>query len=315
MEMLSNMGSKLKIVFAGTPVNAAQTLQSLHSSGVEILGVVTRTDSVVGRQKTLTPSPVSELATSLGLKVLKTNSLDDAAVSWIKSLAPDLGVVVAYGSIFNKDARDTPKLGWINLHYSLLPDLPGPAPVQHALLLGVSVTGVTVFRLDEGIDSGPIVARSEVAVEEADNAGSLLLRLTSIGSELLSKVLIEGESAITRAVKQEGIAGAYAKKPTRDLAKLDFTKNVHEQLNKVRAMNPEPMAWFESNGAAVRVIKARLFETPLETEALARLVGKELVVDCNGGSLVLEVVQPSGKQEMNGADWFRGLRVETLKLS
>jgi methionyl-tRNA formyltransferase len=80
-------------------------------------------------------------------------------------------------------------------------------------------------------------------------------------------------------------------------------------------MNPEPMAWFESNGAAVRVIKARLFETPLETEALARLVGKELVVDCNGGSLVLEVVQPSGKQEMNGADWFRGLRVETLKLS
>lgn len=309
------MGSKLKIVFAGTTKNARETLLALHSSGIEILGVISRKDSLIGRTKTLTSSPVSELATRLGLNLLKTNSLDASSVSWIRNLEPDLGVVVAYGSIFGQAALDAPRLGWVNVHYSLLPDLPGPAPVQNALLLGLPVTGVTIFRLDKGVDTGPIVCNAELVVGEADNAGSLLDRLSSLGSELLSKVLIAGEKVITSAANQNASVGIYAKKPNRESAKLDFTKNVNEQFNKVRAMNPEPMSWFDLNGNNIRVLKARIIATEYTGPALARLVERELVVDCADGSLVLEVVQPSGKQDMNGADWFRGLRVEKLKLA
>ncbi len=309
------MNAGLRVVFAGTPANAAETLSFLHSNGVSILGVVTRKDVSIGRQRMLTPSPVAVVASKLGLPVYKSNSIDDAAISWIRALGPDVGVVVAYGSIFTKSALEVPRLGWVNVHYSLLPDLPGPAPVQHCLLQGRKGTGVTVFRLDEGIDTGPIIEQSQVPIFESDNAGSLLSRLTDEGSELLSRILHDGEVAITRAVGQEGKEGVYAGKPTRSMSQLDFQQDASEQINKVRAMNPEPMAWFDFNGSPIRVLRARLTNCPVESAGTARLVDKDLVVDCSGGSMILDTIQPAGKKEMLGADWFRGLHVDELKLS
>jgi len=313
--MLFSMAAKLRVVFAGTPQNAAETLDRLVNERIQIVGVLTRTDARVGRSGELTPSAVAQKAHELGLETFKTNKIDDKALEWLKSLKADIGAVVAYGSIFKQPVLDTPRLRWINLHYSLLPELPGPAPVQHAILQGQKVTGVTVFRLDTGIDTGPIIARTEHAIDDADTTESLLSELTVIGSRLLVDVLKQDEAKLALARPQE-ISGIHtsATKPTRDIARLDFTVDALTQLNKIRAMNPEPMAWFELNGTIIRVIRARFQDSNSEPSTM-RIVEKELVVHCKVGSLVLDLVQPAGKQQMSGADWFRGMRVEKLILS
>jgi methionyl-tRNA formyltransferase len=172
------MTAKLRVVFAGTPQNAAETLERLVSEGVQIVGVLTRTDARVGRSGELTPSAVAQKAHELGLETFKTNNIDDKAIEWLISLRVDIGAVVAYGSIFKQPVLEMPRLGWLNLHYSLLPELPGPAPVQHAILQGRKITGVTVFRLESGVDSGPIISSKEQAIDDADTTGSLLSKLT-----------------------------------------------------------------------------------------------------------------------------------------
>jgi methionyl-tRNA formyltransferase len=313
--MLFSMAAKLRVVFAGTPQNAAETLDRLVNERIQIVGVLTRTDARVGRSGELTPSAVAQKAHELGLETFKTNKIDDKTLEWLKSLKADIGAVVAYGSIFKQPVLDTPRLGWLNLHYSLLPDFPGPAPVQHAILQGQKVTGVTVFRLDTGIDTGPIIARTEHAIDDADTAESLLSELTVIGSRLLVEVLKQDEAKLALARPQE-ISGIHtsATKPTRELARLNFKSDALIQLNKIRAMNPEPMAWFELNGTIIRVIRAR-FQDSNSVPSTMRIVEKELVVHCKVGSLVLDLVQPAGKQQMSGADWFRGMRVEKLNLS
>ena len=313
--MLFSMTAKLRVVFAGTPQNAAETLDRLVSEGIQIVGVLTRTDARVGRSGELRPSAVAQKAQELGLETFKTNKIDDQALEWLSSLKADIGAVVAYGAIFEQSVLETPRLGWLNLHYSLLPELPGPAPVQHAILRGMKVTGVTVFRLDSGIDTGPIISNMEQVIDDVDTTGSLLSKLTGIGSKLLVDVLQQDEAKLALARPQE-ISGIYpyATKPTRELARLDFTGDALTQLNKIRAMNPEPMAWFELNGTIIRVIRARFQDSTSDVSTI-RILEKELVVHCKTGSLVLELVQPAGKQQMSGADWFRGLRVEKLKLA
>jgi methionyl-tRNA formyltransferase len=313
--MLFSMTAKPRVVFAGTPQNAAETLDRLVSEGVQIVGVLTRTDARVGRSGELTPSAVAQKAHELGLETFKTNKIDDKAIEWLISLRADIGAVVAYGSIFKQPVLEIPRLGWLNLHYSVLPELPGPAPVQHAILQGKKVTGVTVFRLDSGVDSGPIISSTEQVIDDADTTESLLSKLTGIGSKLLVDVLQQDEAKLALAKPQE-ISGIHASatKPTRELARLDFTGDALTQLNKIRALNPEPMAWFELNGTIIRVMRAR-FQDSISEASTMRIVEKELVAHCKTGSLVLDLVQPAGKQQMSGADWFRGLRVEKLKLS
>jgi methionyl-tRNA formyltransferase len=308
------MSASFRVIFAGTPGNAAFTLESLVKQGVQIVGVLTRKDAPTGRSRELKPSPVALKAQELGIEVFKSNSIDDSALEWLQALGADIGAVVAYGTIFKQPALDAPRLGWINLHYSLLPELPGPAPVQHAILQGRKYTGVTVFRLDTGIDTGPIVSSAEFGIKDTDTAGELLERLTDIGSDLLSDVLLSDGAKLSLAKKQSNSElRLIASKPTRELAKLDFSGDAAKQLNKIRAMNPEPMAWFEFNETPIRVIRARQLSSSSD-EAVAKVVDKELVVACKGGSLVLELVQPAGKSQMSGADWFRGFRVENLKL-
>jgi methionyl-tRNA formyltransferase len=314
--MLFSMESSLRVVFAGTPDNAAFTLERLRDAGVNVVGVLTRTDARVGRNKQLQSSPVADAANRLGLPVHKANSIDEQCMAWLRGLNADIGAVVAYGTIFRKDVLEIPRLGWLNLHYSLLPEFPGAAPVQHALLLGKKITGVTVFRLDEGIDTGPIIRRSQLDIHDDDTAGTLLNRLSELGAELMVNVLLAGESQIEAATPQELHKGIKkAAKPNRELAKLDFNSNATDLSNKVRAMNPEPMAWFELEGVPVRVITAKPAQSTSGIPGEAMMVDGQLVVVCRNGALALEVVQPSGKREMSSSDWFRGLRAEKLMLS
>jgi methionyl-tRNA formyltransferase len=263
----------------------------------------------VGRNGTYQESAVAVSARSNQIEVYKTNEIDDACRAWVKSLAPEVGVVVAYGVIFDAEFLKLPKSGWLNLHYSLLPALRGAAPVQNAILRGLEETGVSVFRLDEGIDTGPLVTQEAVAIDSSENAGELLQKLTDVGAELLATVLMGLESNLASAVKQPRHSpDEIAKKPTRQSAKLILSDSCDVLSNRVRAMNPEPMAWFEFEGKSVRVLQARPTISAGGEVGSAQLVGKDLVVTCGEGGLALETLQPAGKLAMSGADWFRGLQ-------
>jgi methionyl-tRNA formyltransferase len=306
----------LRIVFAGTPVNAAKTLEALVDAGHTVVGVLTRADAATGRAKTVTESPVAATASLLKIPVLKSNKVDEAVLDWISALRPDLGVIVAYGCILKADALAIPRNGWVNLHYSLLPIYPGASPVQQALLDGATSTGVSVFELDEGVDSGPILSTQLVAISAEDNAGTLLKRLTEAGAELLMKTLNNyDELHSSRQLQGLESGRSVTRKITRSHAKLDFSASAQEVLNMVRAMNPEPVAWFEMDTQPVRVLEAALVESHALTVGMAKLVGSDLVVGCAHGSVALKKVQPAGKTEMAGADWFRGLRKDLLLLS
>lgn len=306
----------MKIVFAGTPSNAATTLKALLDASFQVVGVLTRTDALVGRKKVLTPSPVAVLAESLELPVLKTNTLDEQALSWLQAKKPDLGVIVAYGSILRKSALVIPAKGWINLHYSLLPNYPGAAPVQHAIKDGLEATGVTVFRLDEGVDTGPILAQREVTIEATDNSADLLRKLTDVGAQLLTDTLSNLEQRISnQRIQNPTGQRTLASKIDRIQAKVNFDKSAIEINNLVRAMNPEPMSWFEHDGEAIRLVSARPAEYQDLGVAEASLIGGQVVVGCRESSLELLVVQPAGKNSMGAADWFRGLRQQKVHLS
>jgi methionyl-tRNA formyltransferase len=224
-------------------------------------------------------------------------------------LNPTLGVIVAYGAILRKAALDTPEKGWINLHYSLLPNYPGAAPVQQAILEGSQVTGVTVFALDEGIDTGPILAQREVPISEQDTAGELLERLTPIGSSLLLAVLGDFDHVFSSAKAQSlSSPRPLVSKIDRAQAKVFFSRPAKEIHNLVRAMNPEPMAWFELEGEPVRLLETRLVDRSDLNQGELSLDGHQVLVGCLGSAIELIRVQPAGKNPMNAADWFRGLR-------
>ncbi|MFM1994958.1 MAG: hypothetical protein RLZZ610_475 [Actinomycetota bacterium] len=306
----------MRIVFAGTPANAGVVLSALVSAGLDIVGVLTRRDAPIGRKATLNPSPVAEVAEALRIRVLKANHIGPDEISWLNSLEPDLGVIVAYGSILKREALQVPKRGWVNLHYSLLPKHPGASPIQQTILNGDQTSGATVFRLDEGVDSGPVLAQTETEVGERVRSEELLVDLTAIGSKLLIDTLRNFDNIVPiPQEKQAPLTNSYAKKISRDDARIDFSKTAIGVDRLVRAMYPEPMAWCELNAMALRVLEGE----PVESTALrvgeVQVIDSKVLVGCGEGALQLISVQPSGRTKMSGPDWFRGLQADTVILS
>ncbi len=306
----------MRIIFAGTPANAAITLQALLAQKHDVVGVLTRKDAPTGRSGTLTESPVANVAREHSLELLKSNQPDTEVAQWISSLNPDLGVIVAYGSILKANLLQIPSKGWLNVHYSMLPKYPGASPVQQALLEGESTTGVTVFQLDEGVDSGPILNQVSSEISPEATAGSLLEELTVVGSDLLLATLEDLDSYIQKKSGQEpNPSQPVTRKITRALAKIDFALPARRIVNLVRAMNPEPVAWFEFESQPVRVLEASMAEIPVLAAGVAVLSNGELVVGSSDEAVILRTIQPAGKKPMSGADWFRGLRRDSLSLT
>jgi methionyl-tRNA formyltransferase len=306
----------MRIIFAGTPTNAALTLRALVHGGFDVVGVLTRQDARVGRGKEIVSTPVAAAAVEFGLEIMKANSISPEVQAWIDEKAADLGVIVAYGCILDEAALESPVRGWINLHYSLLPEFPGAAPVQHAILEGKTVTGVTVFRLDKGIDTGPILSSREMPIDPDATSGELLSELASVGSELLLTTLNNLEESFASQKQQPKLnAGKRAGKLNRAVARIDFSNPAIAVHNFVRAMNPEPIAWFELDDVHVRALSTRVSEVQeLSVGELGLYLG-ELLVGCGTGAVALLRVQPSGKNAMSGADWFRGLRQQAARIS
>ena len=297
----------MRILFAGTPSNAAFVLEGLIASGHEIVAVLTREDSLTGRKKVLTPSPVAEVANRHLLPLIKSNKLTKDVLTSIQEHKVELAVVVAYGVILDKSALESVEHGWYNLHFSHLPRWRGAAPVQRAIQAGDSLTGVSLFKIDEGLDTGPLLNTVDTVIEPDENSGNLLERLSSIGLTLLNQELPKLYSGTFTLTFQTGQASS-APKITRLEAKIDFAKSSSQVENLVRAMNPEPMAWCQLAGEPMRLLRARAIDANFELD-LGEVVldGDRVLVGCESNSVIeLLEVQPASRTAMLARDWMNG---------
>ena len=300
----------MKLIFAGTPATAARTLEALLGGPHEVVAVLTRPDAPVGRKRVLTPSPTAQVAEAAGIPVIKANRVDEAIAAQLTATGAQLGVIVAYGALLKRFALDALPLGWANLHYSLLPAWRGAAPVQNTILAGQTATGVTMFKLDEGMDTGPIYDVVRTTVQPGETSGRLLERLTELGITLMNQVLPQIEAGLARLHPQaDGSDLPLAAKPTRELAKISWTESARNIERLVLGMNPEPMAHTAIGEDSLRILDAvslGKIETQTKPGQL-HFEPKRVLVECGDGSLLqLKTVQPAGKNPMPAIDWARG---------
>jgi methionyl-tRNA formyltransferase len=300
----------VRLLFAGTPAVAVPALEALLGSRHEVLGVLTRPDAPAGRGRRLTPSPVAERATEAGVEVLKASRLRDAGVlDALRALAPDAAPVVAYGALVPPEALAIPRLGWVNLHFSLLPAWRGAAPVQHALLHGDDVTGATTFLLDEGLDTGPVLGLLTETVRRDDTSGTLLERLAVAGAGLLVATLDALEDGTLTAAPQSADGVSAAPKLTREDSRIDWTAPAFHVERLVRACTPAPGAWTTWHGEHVGLGPVTVLDSEGLPPATVRVGRSEVLVGCGDGRAVrLGVVRPPGRRPMAAEAWARGVR-------
>jgi methionyl-tRNA formyltransferase len=297
----------MRIVFAGTPQPAVPSLIALAASDHELAAVITRADAPTGRKRVLTPSPVAALAEERGIPTIRTNRLDDDATERIAALRPDLGVIVAYGGLVREPLLSTPRHGWINLHFSLLPRWRGAAPVQHAIIAGDDLTGAAVFQLETGLDTGPVFATMSRRIGARETAGDLLAALADHGAQLLLSVVDGIAAGSARAEPQEGEPTPAPKLSLED-GRLDWTQNALALDSRVRGVTPEPGAFTTVRDQRLKVLEVLPVggAESLPPGTLA-LVDRRVFVGTASSPLELVTVQPAGKRAMAAADWWRGL--------
>ena len=307
----------MKLVFAGTPQVAVPSLTLLASSGHELAAVVTRTDAALGRKRVLTPSPVAAAAERLGLPVIKANRLDADATAAITALDADLGVIVAYGGLVREPLLSAPRLGWINLHFSLLPRWRGAAPVQRAIMAGDPTTGAAVFQLVAELDAGAVFAQLSTPIGRDTTAGGLLDELSLSGAELLRGVVDGLAAGTATAIEQSGEVTLAPKLSLSD-ARVDWTLPAERIHAIIRGVTPEPGAFTEIAGARLKLLAvSRIPDTPTpdsDTQNSPGLsagqiseIDKRVLIGTGTEPLELITVQPAGKTPMKAIDWWRGV--------
>ncbi|TFD62881.1 methionyl-tRNA formyltransferase [Cryobacterium suzukii] len=305
----------MKLVFAGTPEVALPSLTALASSGHEIVSVITRADAPLGRKRILTPSPVAQAAAQLGYPVLKTNRLAAEATETIRARQPDLGVIVAYGGIVREPLLSVPRLGWINLHFSLLPRWRGASPVQRAVIAGDERTGAAVFQLVPELDAGAVFASFSQPLGAHSTSGMLLEDLSHSGADLLLRVVSELAAGTAVAVAQTG-AVTLAPKLVRDDARIDFSRPATSVYSHIRGVTPEPGAFTTVNGAVLKLLEVApsVGQPNLPAGSIVQRE-KIVLVGTTSEPLVLLRVQPAGKTAMTANDWWRGVAAESVTTS
>jgi methionyl-tRNA formyltransferase len=297
----------VRIVFAGTPEVAIPSLEALLESRHEVLAVCTRPDAPTGRGKRLAPSPVAERGAALGLETLKpARPRDEDFVARLTELAPDCCPVVAYGALLPQRVLDIPPHGWVNLHFSLLPDWRGAAPVQRAIMAGDKVTGATTFRIVLELDAGPTFASVIEPIRPTDTAGDLLGRLAVNGAALLVRALDGIEDGTLTATPQPDGPVRYADKISVADAMISWTAPAEVVERLIRGCAPAPGAWTTFQGERFKINSAWLAAGHLPPGTL-EVTKSSVRVGTGTEALELGQVQAQGKKPMAAADWARGV--------
>jgi methionyl-tRNA formyltransferase len=303
--------NKLKLIFAGTPDFAARHLAALLSSGHEVVAVYTQPDKPAGRGQKLTASPVKELALAHDLPVYQPASLrNEAAQAELAALGADLMVVVAYGLILPKAVLDTPRLGCINVHGSLLPRWRGAAPIQRSIWAGDAETGVTIMQMDVGLDTGAMIRKVTCPIASDETSASLYDKLAGLGPQALVDTLDAMAAGDTAAEPQDDALANYAEKLSKEEARIDWSMDAVAIERCIRAFNPWPISWFDVAGQTVKVWQAEVLP-----KAHGQAAGTLLKADKQGievatgqGVLRLLTLQPPGKKAMSVADLLNSRR-------
>jgi methionyl-tRNA formyltransferase len=296
----------MKLVFAGTPEVAIPTLDALAAEH-DVARVITRQAAPLGRKRVLTESPVALRAHELSIDVIAANRLGDDVSHAVSELQPDLGVIVAYGGLVREPLLSTPRLGWINLHFSLLPRWRGAAPVQWTIIGGDDTAGATVFQLVPQLDAGPIFGTVSRAVGAHETAGHLLDALAVDGAALTRRVIDQLAESSIDAREQEGDV-TLAPKLTIEDARIDWTVAVETVYRRIRGTTPEPGAFTTVGGVRLKVLEAAPARDTARLEpGLFALDGGRVLVGTASTPLELIRVQPAGKTAMRAADWWRGI--------
>ncbi|MDO4928730.1 MAG: methionyl-tRNA formyltransferase [Corynebacterium sp.] len=305
----------MNIVFAGTPEPAVVALARLLDSEHNVVGVITRPDAPRGRGRTLHPSPVAAFAAEHGLQVWRPENLDpkqaatQELLAELKALDVQCIPVVAYGQLLRQEVIDAIEYGWLNLHYSLLPQWRGAAPVQAAIQAGQKETGVSVFRIDSGLDTGDILGQATAEIRPTDTADELLTRLSYQGADLLVEVL-DAIAAGTAVARPQAGDPSYASKITTADARIDWEQPAANVDQHIRAMTPGPGAWTMWGERRVKITGPAV---PTEQGAQlapgeVHISKQEVLVGTASSAVALTHLQLPGKKRMNAADWARGLQ-------
>ncbi|MBB1518598.1 methionyl-tRNA formyltransferase [Aquipseudomonas guryensis] len=299
----------MRIVFAGTPEFAAQHLQALLDAGRQIVAVYTQPDRPAGRGQKLAPSPVKQLALQHGIAVYQPQTLrDPVAQAELAALKPDLMVVVAYGLILPQVVLDTPRLGCINSHASLLPRWRGAAPIQRAVQAGDASSGVTVMQMEAGLDTGPMLLKVSTTITADDTGGSLHDRLALLGSAAVVEAVGKLAAGELRGEVQDDSQATYAHKLNKDEARLDWSRPADELERLVRAFNPWPICHSTLHGEPLKVLAAQLGEGAGQPGQILAASKDGLTVACGVGALRLTRLQLPGGKPLNFADLYNSRR-------
>ena len=303
----------MKILFAGTPEFAVEPLKALIETG-KVIGVITQEDKLQGRKKILTPSPVKSYALSCGLPVFQPKKIREE-VAELQNFGADMLITCAYGQILTQEVLNCFPCGVWNIHAGLLPAYRGASPVQSCLLNGETETGVCVMQTVLALDAGDILLCEKTKIGADETAGELSARLSLIAAELVKKAVPLLESGAYPLTPQSEAEAQIYRKITREQAKLDFSFAAERIKNKVRAMNPEPVAYALFNGAPVNFYRVQaLAEDELTAEEKSAKAGEiisdkpktGLIVRCGTGAVKALSVQPSGGKIMSGSDFLSG---------
>ena len=302
----------MRLLFAGTPDVAVPTLDALVASPHDVVAVLTREDAPAGRGRKLVPSPVRVRAEELGIEVITGRPRDPEVLERLRELDLDCAAVVAYGELLRREALEIPRIGWVNLHFSILPAWRGAAPVQRALMAGDEVTGATTFLIDEGLDNGPVLGTLTETIRPRDTSGELLERLATAGAPLMVATMdgLAGNQLGPVAQPADGVS--HAAKLTPADAQVDWTVPALAVDRRIRACTPAPGAWTTLPGG--ERLGLGPVQPVVETTDLApgevQVSKHDVLVGTATAAVRLGDVVPVGKKKMAAADWARGARLE-----
>lgn len=309
----------MKVLFMGTPDFAVPSLKLLCDT-YDVVGVVTQPDKPKGRHMTLTPPPVKVEALARGIEVYQPTTLkDNAFAQELKTLSPDVIVVVAYGKILPKYVLNFPRLGCINLHGSLLPEFRGAAPMQRAIMQGKDVIGVTSMYMAEGLDTGDMLEFASIPLTDDDNFETVHDKLASIGSELLISTLSKLDQNTITPIPQDDSLATYAAKIENADCVIDFSNDYRAVFNQIRGLSPFPLAFCHHNGKMLKIIDARpISEEELKVNncdltlpfgTVLSLNQGTILVRAQNGALAISAVLPEGKSRMKARDFINGRKI------
>ncbi|MCI5699445.1 MAG: methionyl-tRNA formyltransferase [Lachnospiraceae bacterium] len=308
----------MRVVFMGTPDFAVGTLEAVCDAGYEVVGVVTQPDKAKGRSKEPVPTPVKAAALARGLTVFQPERIrNEQAVETVRQMKPDVIVVVAFGQIIPKEILELAPYGCLNVHASLLPAYRGAAPIQWAVLNGEEESGVTIMRMDEGLDTGDMITKKVVKLAEDETSGSLFERLSEEGAQLLVKTLssvFDGTAVYEKQPEQSPTP--YAGMIRKSMGQIDWNQSAVEIERLVRGMNPWPSAYTKLDGRTLKIWKAHVEKPEMTGDAgkIVRMDNKGLYVQTGLGILCVDELQLEGKKRMKTGDFLRGYVIRNNQL-